>query len=67
MARTGLIHISIEDRDPNRAAQLANGYVDQFRNSPSILRLLKPLKRRLFFEQQLEQAKELTLPTRKRP
>ena len=30
--KDGLIHISVEDRDPRRAAELANGYVDQFRN-----------------------------------
>jgi LPS O-antigen subunit length determinant protein (WzzB/FepE family) len=30
-SRDGLIHISIEDRDPRRASELANGYVDQFR------------------------------------
>ena len=30
-AKDGLIGISIEDRDPKRAAELANGYVDQLR------------------------------------
>ena len=30
--KDGLIHISVEDHDPKRAAELANGYVEQFRN-----------------------------------
>ena len=30
--KDGLIHISVEDADPRRAAELANGYVDQFRD-----------------------------------
>ena len=29
--KDGLIYISVEDHDPHRAAELANGYVDQFR------------------------------------
>ena len=55
--KDGLIHISIEDRDPNRAAELANGYVDQFRNLSGHLALTEASQRRLFFGQQLEEAK----------
>ena len=29
--KDGLIRITIEDRDPKRAAELANGYVEEFR------------------------------------
>jgi uncharacterized protein involved in exopolysaccharide biosynthesis len=29
--KDGLIRISVEDRDPRRAADIANGYIDQFR------------------------------------
>ena len=53
-----LIHISIEDRDPRRAAELANGYVDQFRNLSEHLAITEASRRRLFFQQQLEQAKD---------
>jgi tyrosine-protein kinase Etk/Wzc len=56
--KDGLIHISIEDRDPNRAAELANGYVDQFRKLSEHLAISEASQRRLFFEQQLEQAKD---------
>ncbi|MDE3188335.1 MAG: chain length determinant family protein [Acidobacteriota bacterium] len=57
-SKGGLIHISVEDRDPKRAAELANGYVDQFRNLSEHLAISEASQRRLFFEQQLEQAKD---------
>ena len=56
--RDGLIRISIVDRDPRRAAELANGYVDQFRILSQHLAITEASQRRLFFEQELEQAKE---------
>ncbi len=56
--KDGLIHISVEDRNPVRAAQLANGYVDQFRTLSAHLAITEASRRRLFFEQQLEQAKD---------
>jgi tyrosine-protein kinase Etk/Wzc len=56
--KDGLIHIGVEDRDPNRASELANGYVDQFRNLSEHLAITEASQRRLFFEQQLEQAKD---------
>jgi tyrosine-protein kinase Etk/Wzc len=55
--KDGLIHISIEDPNPRRAADLANGYVDQFRGLSQHLAITEASQRRLFFEQQLEQAK----------
>ena len=57
-SKGGLIHISVEDRDPRRAAELANGYVDQFRSLSEHLAISEASQRRLFFEQQLEQAKD---------
>lgn len=56
--KDGLIHISVEDKDPKRAAQLANGYVDEFRKLSEHLAITEAAQRRLFFEQQLEQAKD---------
>lgn len=56
--KDGLIHISIEDHDPRRAAALANGYVDQFRNLSQHLAITEAGQRRLFFEQQLQQANQ---------
>ncbi len=56
--KDGMIHISIEDKDPRRAAELANGYVDQFRELTEHLAITEAGQRRLFFEQQLQGAKD---------
>ena len=56
--KDGLIHISVEDHDPRRAAELANGYVDQFRDLSQHLAITEAGQRRLFFEQQLKQANQ---------
>lgn len=55
--KDGLIHISVEDHDPRKAAELANGYVDQFRDLSQHLAITEAAQRRLFFQQELEQAK----------
>jgi uncharacterized protein involved in exopolysaccharide biosynthesis len=56
--KDNLIRISIVDRDPQRAAELANGYVDQFRDLSQHLAITEASQRRLFFEQELEKAKD---------
>jgi len=56
--KDGLIHISVEDPDPRHAAELANGYVDQFRNLSQHLAITEASQRRLFFEQELEKTKD---------
>lgn len=56
--KDGLIRISVEDHDPKRAAELANGYVDEFRKLSEHLAITEASQRRLFYEQQLEQAKD---------
>jgi len=55
--KDGLIHISVEDQSPNRAAELANGYVDQYRDLSQNLAITEASQRRLFFQRELEQAK----------
>jgi tyrosine-protein kinase Etk/Wzc len=55
--KDGLIRVSVTDRDPNRAAELANGYVDQFRELSKHLAVTEASQRRLFFQQELEEAK----------
>jgi len=52
-----LIHIKVSDQDPRRAAELANGYVDEFRALSEHIAITEAAQRRLFFERQLEQAK----------
>jgi tyrosine-protein kinase Etk/Wzc len=56
--KDGLIRIAIEDRDPRRAAELANGYVEEFRRLSATLAITEAARRRLFFEQQLQPAKD---------
>jgi uncharacterized protein involved in exopolysaccharide biosynthesis len=56
-SKDGMIHISVADRNPQRAAELANGYVDQFRDLSQHLAITEASQRRVFFEQELEQAK----------
>lgn len=56
--KDGLIHISVSDHDPRRAAAMANQYVDRFRDLSEHLAITEASQRRVFFEQQLEQAKE---------
>jgi tyrosine-protein kinase Etk/Wzc len=57
-AKDGLIHISVTDRDPRRAAEMANAYVAEFKKFSSTLAVTEASQRRLFFEQQLSQAKD---------
>jgi tyrosine-protein kinase Etk/Wzc len=56
--KDNLITISVEDRDPKRAAEMANAYVDEYRHLSQHLAIGEAGQRRLFFEQQLEQAKD---------
>ncbi len=55
--KDGLIHISVEDHNAQRAAELANGYVEQYRDLSQHLAITEASQRRLFFQQELEQAK----------
>lgn len=57
-SKDGLIHISVEDRDPRRAAEIANGYVAAFKHLSDNLAIGEASQRRVFYEQQLEQAKD---------
>jgi tyrosine-protein kinase Etk/Wzc len=56
--KDGLIHISVQDRDPRRAAELANGYVDAFRDLSKGLAFTEAQQRSQFFGKQLEDAKD---------
>jgi tyrosine-protein kinase Etk/Wzc len=57
-AKDGLIRISITDKDANLAAVMANGYVEEFKRLSATLAVTEASQRRLFFEQQLAQAKD---------
>jgi tyrosine-protein kinase Etk/Wzc len=50
-----LIHISVKDRDPQFASDLANGYVDELYKLNSRLTISEAAQRREFFDEQLQQ------------
>jgi tyrosine-protein kinase Etk/Wzc len=55
--KDGLIRIEIEDRDPKRASNMANAYVDEYQKFSQHLAIGEAGQRRLFFERQLVEAK----------
>ncbi len=57
-AKDGLITISVTDRDSQRATDMANGYVDEYKKWTATLAVTEASQRRLFFEQQLAQSKD---------
>jgi len=57
-AKDGLIRISVTDRDPQRATDMANGYVEEFMKASAHLAVTEASQRRLFFERQLASAKD---------
>jgi tyrosine-protein kinase Etk/Wzc len=56
--KDGLLRISITDRDPQHAAEMTNAYVEEYKKFSANLAVTEASQRRLFFEQQLEQAKD---------
>ena len=54
---SGIISITIEDKDPKRAADMANAFVDELKNLTKGLAVTEAAQRRLFFEEQLKDAK----------
>jgi len=56
--KDGLIRVSVEDRDPKRAAQMANAWIEEFRKLSQSLAISEASQRRLFFELQMQQAKD---------
>jgi uncharacterized protein involved in exopolysaccharide biosynthesis len=55
--KDGLINISVVEKDPNMAAEMANAYVEEFQKFSSTMAITEASQRRLFFQQQLEQTK----------
>ena len=56
--KAGVIELSVEDRDPRRAAELANGYIEEYQKQSANLAVTEAAQRRLFFGQQLETEKD---------
>lgn len=55
--KDGLISISVEDKDPKFAADLANAYIVELKKLNQTLAVTDASQRRLFFEKQLEKIK----------
>ena len=56
--KEGLISISVTDRDPKRAADLANAYVDSLHELNGNLAITEAGQRRVFYQQQLDSERE---------
>ena len=56
--KDGLIRISVTDKDPKRAAAMADAYVEEYKRFSSTIAVSEASQRRFFFEQQLVQAKD---------
>jgi len=55
--KSGIIKVSVEDKDPDRAATMANTFVDELRTLTGSLAVTEAAQRRLFFEEQLREVK----------
>jgi tyrosine-protein kinase Etk/Wzc len=55
--KDGLIRLSFTDRDPSRSAEIANGYVEQFKNLSQHLAISEASQRRVVFENRLAKTK----------
>lgn len=56
--KSGIVSIGVEGKDPKMAADIANAFVDELRAYNKRLALTEASQRRLFFEEQLKDAKE---------
>ena len=56
-SKDGLIHITVDDHDPNRASEMANAYLDELYSMNSHLAITEAAQRRVFFDQELADEK----------
>ena len=56
--KDGLITVDVDDNEPDRAAAIANAYLDELKRLSNGLALTEAQQRRLFFERQLEQSRD---------
>jgi tyrosine-protein kinase Etk/Wzc len=56
--KDGLIRLSVTDRDPQRAAELANGWVEEYRRVTANLALTEASQRRMFFEREVNEERD---------
>lgn len=56
--KSGILSIAVEDEDPVRAADMANAFVEEVRDTTRNLAVTEASRRRLFFEKRLVGAKD---------
>ena len=56
--KDSIITIAVDDKDPKRAAALADAYVDELLKLTNVLAVTEASQRRLFFERQFERARD---------
>lgn len=56
--KDGFINVSVDDKEPQFAADLANAYVDELTQLTQSMALSEASQRRLFFEKQLKDARD---------
>jgi len=56
--KSGIITVAVEDEDPKRAADMANAFVEELKKLTRQLALTEASQRRIFFEEQLKEAKK---------
>jgi uncharacterized protein involved in exopolysaccharide biosynthesis len=56
--KNGFIAVSVTDKDKKRVADMANAYTDELRILTKTLAVTEASQRRLFYEEQLKQARE---------
>jgi uncharacterized protein involved in exopolysaccharide biosynthesis len=56
--KDGMIAIVVQDESPERAAAMANQYVEELRRMTSVLAVSEAQQRRVFFEKQMQDTKQ---------
>jgi uncharacterized protein involved in exopolysaccharide biosynthesis len=55
--KDGIITVTVEDKDPKRAAEMANAFIEELKQLSKGLAVTEAAQRRLFFEEQLTDVK----------
>jgi len=56
--KDGFIRLTVTDPDPRRAAELANGWVEEYRRFTAVLAISEASQRRIFYEHLLSAARQ---------
>ncbi len=57
-AKSNVVVLSAEDRDPQKSAEIANAFIEELRGMTKTLAVTEAAQRRLFFEEQLKDTRE---------